>query len=152
MFHVVGSIHCSRWSVHWTWFSKRVVFGGKLWGWKLETTLCISTKVTKHVLLMQSQRLKPPTKRKCNPIEQIPWFLFTWAVLSDEQMSKRWPFSLLNNEQMSNWLGVEHQPVTCEKKQPFFCGTPEKLYRPLGSTGAPKLTHTISMGISEGTK
>ena len=33
-----------------------------------------------------------------------------WAVLSDEQMSKRWPFSLLNNEQMSNWLGVEHQP------------------------------------------
>ena len=25
--------------------------------------------------------------------------------------SKRWPVSLLNNEQMSNWLGVEHQPV-----------------------------------------
>ena len=37
-------------------------------------------------------------------------FLKDWAVLSDEQMSKRWPFSLLNNEQMSNWLGVEHQP------------------------------------------
>ena len=36
----------------------------------------------------------------------------TWLVLSDEQMSKRWPFSLLNNEQMSNWLGVEHQPET----------------------------------------
>ena len=35
---------------------------------------------------------------------------YNWAVLSDEQMSKRWPFSLLNNEQMSNWLGVEHQP------------------------------------------
>ena len=34
-----------------------------------------------------------------------------WLVLSDEQMSKRWPFSLLNDEQMSNWLGVEHQPV-----------------------------------------
>ena len=33
-------------------------------------------------------------------------------MLSDEQMSKRLPFSLLNNEQMSNWLGVEHQPVT----------------------------------------
>ena len=38
-------------------------------------------------------------------------FKLVWAVLSDEQMSKRWPFSLLNNEQMSNWLGVEHQPV-----------------------------------------
>ncbi len=32
-------------------------------------------------------------------------------MLSDEQMRKRWPFSLLNNEQMSNWLGVEHFPV-----------------------------------------
>ena len=39
--------------------------------------------------------------------------LFIWAVLSDEQMSKGWPFSLLNDEQMSNWLGVEHQPVCC---------------------------------------
>ena len=34
-----------------------------------------------------------------------------WLVLSDEQMSKRWPFSLLNAEQMSNWLGVRHLPV-----------------------------------------
>ena len=33
-----------------------------------------------------------------------------WLVLSDEQMSKGWPYSLLNDEQMSNWLGVEHQP------------------------------------------
>ncbi len=33
-----------------------------------------------------------------------------WAELSDEQMSNGWPFSLLNDEQMSNWLGVEHQP------------------------------------------
>ena len=33
-----------------------------------------------------------------------------WAVLSDEQMSYGWPFSLLNDEQMSNKLGVEHQP------------------------------------------
>ena len=44
------------------------------------------------------------------------WFCFgtnyfDWAVLSGEQMSKGWPFSLLNDEQMSNWLGVEHQPV-----------------------------------------
>ena len=31
-------------------------------------------------------------------------------MLSDEQMSKRWPFSLLNDEQMSNKVGVEHQP------------------------------------------
>ena len=34
-----------------------------------------------------------------------------WLVLSDEQMSKGWLFSLLNDEQMSNWLGVEHRPV-----------------------------------------
>ena len=34
-----------------------------------------------------------------------------WLVLSDEQMSKRWPFSLLNDEQMSNWVGVKHLPV-----------------------------------------
>ena len=33
-----------------------------------------------------------------------------WAVLSDEQMSTGWPFSLLNDEQMSNKVGVEHQP------------------------------------------
>ena len=31
-------------------------------------------------------------------------------MLSDEQMSKRWPFSLLNDEQMSNWVGVKHLP------------------------------------------
>ena len=40
----------------------------------------------------------------------------TWAVLSDEQMSKRWQFSLLNDEQMSNWVGVKHQPVTMENE------------------------------------
>ena len=33
-----------------------------------------------------------------------------WVVLSDEQMSKRCPFFLLNDEQMSNWVGVEHLP------------------------------------------
>ena len=37
--------------------------------------------------------------------------LFFWVVLSDEQMSKRWQFSLLNDEQMSNWVGVEHLPI-----------------------------------------
>ena len=31
-------------------------------------------------------------------------------MLSDEQMSKRWQFSLLNDEQMSNWVGVKHLP------------------------------------------
>ena len=31
-------------------------------------------------------------------------------MLSDEQMSNGWPFSLLNDEQMSNKVGVEHQP------------------------------------------
>ncbi len=36
----------------------------------------------------------------------------TWAVLSDEQMRKIWPFSLLNDEQMSNKVGVKHQPAT----------------------------------------
>ena len=39
------------------------------------------------------------------------WLVLVWVVLSDEQMSKRWPFSLLNDEQMSNWVGVEHLPV-----------------------------------------
>ena len=29
-----------------------------------------------------------------------------WAVLSDEQMRKIWPFSLLNDERMSNKVGV----------------------------------------------
>ena len=43
---------------------------------------------------------------------------FIWLVLSDEQMSKRWPFSLLNDEQMSNWLGVKHLPVMLISK--FF--------------------------------
>ena len=32
-------------------------------------------------------------------------------MLSDEQMSKKLSFSLLNDEQMSNWVGVKHLPV-----------------------------------------
>ena len=44
-------------------------------------------------------------------------------MLSDEQMSKRWQFSLLNDEQMSNWLGVKHLPdivtrATCSTRKP----------------------------------
>ena len=31
-------------------------------------------------------------------------------MLSDEQMRKIWPFSLLNDEQMSNKVGVKHLP------------------------------------------
>ena len=37
--------------------------------------------------------------------------ILDWAVLSEEQMSIGYPFSLLNDEQMSNKVGVEHQPV-----------------------------------------
>ena len=32
-------------------------------------------------------------------------------MLSDEQMSEKLQFSLLNDEQMSNWVGVKHLPV-----------------------------------------
>ena len=35
---------------------------------------------------------------------------YIWAALTGEQMSNGWPFSLLNDEQMSNKVGVEHQP------------------------------------------
>ena len=38
--------------------------------------------------------------------------MIIWAALSDEQMSNGYPFSLLNDEQMSNKVGVEHQLVT----------------------------------------
>ena len=38
------------------------------------------------------------------------WQKNDWAVLSDEQMSNGWQFSLLNDEQMSNKVRVEHQP------------------------------------------
>ena len=32
-------------------------------------------------------------------------FTIIWLVLSHEQMSKRWPFSIINDEQMRNWFG-----------------------------------------------
>ena len=38
-------------------------------------------------------------------------------MLSGEQMSKRWLCSLLNDEQMSNWVGVEHLPVNQLKRE-----------------------------------
>ena len=49
-------------------------------------------------------------------------------MLSDEQMSKRWPVSLLNDEQMSNWVGVKHLPDYWKTLRPkkkmddFFVG------------------------------
>lgn len=45
----------------------------------------------------------PPTAR-WRPI-------FNWVVHGDEQVSKGWPFSILNDEQVSNKLGVEPPPV-----------------------------------------
>ena len=41
----------------------------------------------------------------------LGWWIIIWAVLSDEQMSNGYPFSLVNDEQMSNKVGVKHQPV-----------------------------------------
>ena len=51
--------------------------------------------------------------------EEWPEKKLNWQVLSDEQMSKEWAFSLLNDEQMSNWLGVEHCPVNDEVEEEF---------------------------------
>ena len=48
--------------------------------------------------------------------KNIRMFCHNLVMLSDEQMSKRWPFSLLNDEQMSNKVRVEHQP-----DKTFFC-------------------------------
>ncbi len=53
---------------------------------------------------------------KNGPFLESFWYLveccmIVWAVISDEQTSKGWPFSLLKDEQMSNKVGVEHQPV-----------------------------------------
>ena len=44
--------------------------------------------------------------------ELVPWLA---GASRDEQMSEGWPFSLLDDEQMSNWLGVEHQQVTLKE-------------------------------------
>ena len=53
-------------------------------------------------------------------------YIPNWLVLSDEQMRKNLPFSPLNDEQMSNWLGVEHLPA----KDPFVCPIGKGLYTP----------------------
>ena len=50
-------------------------------------------------------------RRKYSPLpEYLSIAGFWWAK---EQPG--WPFSLLNDQQMSNWLGVEHQPVVDSK-------------------------------------
>ena len=46
--------------------------------------------------------------------------MYDWLVLSDEQMSKRWQFSLLNDEQMSNWVGVKHLPDEMKQLSLFY--------------------------------
>ncbi len=50
------------------------------------------------------------TQASCLLMLIYPTNIYNWAVLSDEQMRKKWQFSLLNDEQMSNKVGVEHQP------------------------------------------
>ena len=45
-------------------------------------------------------------------------------------MSKGWPFSLLNDEQMSNWLGVERKPATLS-----FLVKVLEMHIPRGCTG-----------------
>ena len=42
-------------------------------------------------------------------------------MLSDEQMSNGLPFSLLNDEQMSNWVGVKRLPVFLHHPPIGFC-------------------------------
>ena len=41
----------------------------------------------------------------------LPPVLARVASNEDRSASKRWPFSLLNDEQMGNWVGVKHLPV-----------------------------------------
>ena len=72
---------------------------------------------------------------------------FNWAVLSDEQMRKRWPFSPLSDEQMSNKVGVEHQPV---KYKISASGKVFSLQKPvLGDSGpgCPKAKTPFRRGI-----
>ena len=68
-------------------------------------------------------------------------------MLSDEQMSNGYPFSLLNNEQMSNWVGVKHQPVkhtSSEGTLLKFNSSPLKSYR--NPIGKDRLPTTIFQG------
>lgn len=41
---------------------------------------------------------------------RISWFNSSTRLSSDVQLITGWPFSTLNAEQMSNWLGAEHWP------------------------------------------
>ena len=72
-------------------------------------------------------------------------FSFNWAVLSEEQMSIGYPFSLLNDEQMSNKVGVEHQPVTkrCTIDVPSTSSATKTHYGLCSWFGIITLNHTI---------
>ena len=67
---------------------------------------------------------------KVLPNEKQRWFLvrffiFNWLVLSDEQMSKRWPnFPLLNDEQIwaTGWGLGTCQLKDCNRKSQFKLG------------------------------
>ena len=52
-----------------------------------------------------------PYHLRSDQFTPVGCFFYLGCANRDEQMRKIWPFSLLNDEQMSNWLGVEHQPV-----------------------------------------
>ncbi len=59
-----------------------------------------------HTFAGENTWTNHPTSKSVNRCQTIQIAMIDWAVLSDEQMSKGWPFSLLNDEQMSNWVGV----------------------------------------------
>ncbi len=78
-----------------------------------------------HVWLLAIARqcVSAPTQQECLR-RRIP----SWLVLSDEQMSRKWSFSLLNDEQMSNWVGVKHLPA---RHQPSYSQIMIDVYNPL---------------------
>ena len=68
-------------------------------------------------------------------------------MLGDEQMSNGYPFSLLNDEQMSNKVGVKHQPdsnlliiVVPSKVNPYH---PHAFTPPFCETGKSELRKKI---------
>ena len=60
-----------------------------------------------------------------------------WAVLSDEQMSNGYPFSLVNDEQMSNKVGVKHQPAKDGLDPQVFGDIAQSIYIPRHPIGDP---------------
>ena len=72
---------------------------------------CLFSPVQDLGIVILFRRLKPSNFSSENSSGPYPEANIGWAVLSDEQTSNGWPFSLLNGEQMSNKVGVQHQPV-----------------------------------------